>query len=117
MNTSSIAEIRHHLVEELGALQQAAATANEVEGHACADDNEYASRLADASLNNSLNRHFRARIRDIEGALKRLDTDDFGLCEECGEEIGTARLMANPVARYCVVCQSELESGHVAFAS
>ena len=41
-------------------------------------------------------------------ALKRLADapDDFGLCVECGEEIGK-RLEARPYVEYCVECQAE----------
>ena len=44
----------------------------------------------------------------ITVALKRLETtpDEFGLCVECGEEIGK-RLEARPYVEYCVECQSE----------
>ena len=34
----------------------------------------------------------------IEYTLKKLDTDDFGYCDSCGEEIGIRRLRSTP---YC----------------
>lgn len=44
----------------------------------------------------------------VEKALHKLreSPDDFGLCEECEEEIAFQRLSAMPYAEYCVDCQS-----------
>ena len=44
------------------------------------------------------------RLRAIEAALRRMDTDDFGWCEECGEEIPLGRLELDPCAPRCVGC-------------
>ncbi|MCW8878908.1 MAG: TraR/DksA C4-type zinc finger protein [Kangiellaceae bacterium] len=45
----------------------------------------------------------------LESVLSRIDCDDFGVCEECGEEIGIKRLMVKPESIYCIGCQQELE--------
>ena len=49
------------------------------------------------------------QMREIESALKRIDGDDYGRCEECGNEIGYARLEAQPTATRCVQCQAQHE--------
>jgi DnaK suppressor protein len=41
----------------------------------------------------------------IEAALQRLNTGDFGICVDCDEEIGAKRLQAIPWAERCVACQ------------
>lgn len=59
-------------------------------------------------------RNFTLRIRDrerkliakIEEALERLQDGSYGVCEECGEMIGTARLKARPVTTLCIDCKS-----------
>jgi len=48
-------------------------------------------------------------IRKIETALERLDSGDYGVCEECGEEIGLERLKIIPYALYCRDCQEARE--------
>jgi RNA polymerase-binding transcription factor DksA len=48
-------------------------------------------------------------LKDIDNALERLGSGNFGICQECGCNIPKARLLAIPYARYCVACQSELE--------
>lgn len=77
---------------------------------ACADENEYASRVVEVGMQLALRRRMEARRAEIEDALRRMDVGDYGLCEECGEDIGLARLMANPTAQLCVHCQAERES-------
>lgn len=49
-----------------------------------------------------------ARRRHLHDALARLDKDEFGWCEECGEAIALKRLEADPAATRCVTCASEL---------
>ncbi|MGF6860092.1 DnaK suppressor protein [Rhodobacteraceae bacterium MBR-64] len=46
----------------------------------------------------------RRRISQIELALRRIEDDDFGFCDDCGEFIGEKRLGVDPVARRCVSC-------------
>ena len=49
-------------------------------------------------------------LLDISKALTRLDSGDYGFCEECGEEIAEKRLQINPTATYCIECSSQLET-------
>lgn len=51
------------------------------------------------------------RLLQIDAALQRIATEDYGLCVECDEEIGLARLAARPETPFCVVCQSRREKG------
>jgi DnaK suppressor protein len=48
-------------------------------------------------------------LKDIDEALERLDEGTYGICEECGEEIGEKRLKAIPFALCCLECQEEKE--------
>ena len=51
----------------------------------------------------------RAVLREIDAALDRIDDGGFGVCDDCGEEIGEARLKALPYATLCVECKAERE--------
>ena len=44
-------------------------------------------------------------LRQVEGALRKLDTGEYGICERCEEEIGVRRLRAVPWAQLCIRCQ------------
>jgi len=50
------------------------------------------------------------RLTRIETALRRCANDDYGLCASCEEEIGYARLKAQPEAPFCIDCQSNKET-------
>lgn len=77
----------------------------------CPDENEYASRLSEQSLNVALREREARAVREIRDALARIESPDFGVCDECGEEIGLARLLARPTAVLCVRCQADAEKG------
>lgn len=48
-------------------------------------------------------------LREIEAALLRIDSGDYGYCYLSGEEIGLERLVALPIACFSVASQEELE--------
>ena len=48
-------------------------------------------------------------LKHIRRALARLQQATYGVCEECGAEIGERRLRAMPFTPYCVECQEILE--------
>jgi RNA polymerase-binding transcription factor len=54
----------------------------------------------------------------IEEALEKIREGTYGVCEDCGDEIGSGRLKAMPLAKLCVTCQSRLEkeTAHQKFA-
>lgn len=63
-------------------------------------------------------RNFMLRIRDrenklikkIKKALDRIETDTFGICEKCGEDIALERLKARPVTTQCIECKTKEEA-------
>lgn len=72
--------------------------------------------LADrASLESERNFTLLMRERDrqalvsIREALARVEAGEYGICEECGDDIAQARLKAQPMATLCVHCQSRRE--------
>jgi DnaK suppressor protein len=49
------------------------------------------------------------KLNAINEALEKLKDGTYGICEECGERIGTGRLKVMPLAKYDVSCQAKLE--------
>ena len=109
MNMNQRREIACYLEDRLAHLKHQAAHGIE-QGDACADDNEFASRISEMRMNLALQGRINQQIKDIEGTLRRLDVADYGTCEECGDDIPLARLKAKPTTRLCVHCQHEVES-------
>lgn len=48
-------------------------------------------------------------LRELIAALGALDEEDFGLCQDCGEAIAFARLLARPASGRCLQCQTQHE--------
>lgn len=53
--------------------------------------------------------HCTARKQALKNALIRMDRGEFGICQSCGIEIGTARLQVAPGTNNCIHCQEEME--------
>ena len=78
-------------------------------GEPSGDIYDQASNERDRELLLLLGDRDREKIKNIEEALLRLDDGEYGICEECEEEIPLGRLKAMPFARLCVRCKSDLE--------
>jgi DnaK suppressor protein len=53
----------------------------------------------------------RTILNMIDEALKRIRTNEYGLCLNCQEEMQTKRLEAVPWAKNCISCQEKIEQG------
>jgi RNA polymerase-binding protein DksA len=78
--------------------------------------NEEPGDSGDESLANALSdfnvarfdRHIQA-LRDIEAALLRVKNGEYGVCTDCGDDVGFTRLQAYPTAKRCIICQEQRE--------
>lgn len=48
-------------------------------------------------------------LKKVQAAIKRIDDGDYGYCEETGDPIGVARLMARPTATLSLEAQQRRE--------
>lgn len=60
----------------------------------------------------SLGKLERNQLQQVESALKRVQTTDYGNCSSCEEEIGLKRMNAAPWVDTCIKCQEEQERGN-----
>jgi DnaK suppressor protein len=60
-------------------------------------------------FDNEIARRHGVAMRDLDNALTRIKEPYFGICTDCGDDIGIARLMAFPTATRCVTCQGMRE--------
>lgn len=72
------------------------------------DPNDRASQEEEFSIELRTRDRESKLLRKINKMLRRLDNDDYGYCDACGEEIGLRRLEARPTAELCIECK-ELE--------
>jgi DnaK suppressor protein len=78
-------------------------------GEPSGDIYDQASSERDRELGLLLGDREREKVHAIDEALLRIEEDEYGICEECEEEIPLGRLKAMPFARHCVKCKSDLE--------
>jgi len=50
-----------------------------------------------------------SELRELEAARTRLADGRYGVCDDCGGDIGYERLKANPAAVRCIACQTRHE--------
>ncbi len=48
------------------------------------------------------------RLNRLKHAYMKIDTPEYGICQECEEEIPLERLKLLPESQYCVSCMNEL---------
>lgn len=75
------------------------------------EDQQPLTEMGQAIASN-LNRADAAALAKAKRALARLkdDPDDFGACQDCGDDIAFARLEAMPYAELCVDCQGKQDT-------
>src|SRR5580698_6114494 len=101
-----LVETKARLLEEMETELKAQREGNKDEGM---DAYDLASEERDREINFILSDRERAKIKEIDDALARLADRSYGVCEECGLEIGEERLEALPFTRVCRDCQQDRE--------
>ena len=61
------------------------------------------------AMSKETGRRRRQKLLQIEAALRRIEEDDYGYCQGCGEDIAPARLEVDPTVLLCISCASAKE--------
>jgi RNA polymerase-binding protein DksA len=69
-----------------------------------ADSKERAKQLEDSEVVDALGNEARVELSKISAALARMESGDFGICNECGASIDRNRVKAYPHALECIEC-------------
>ena len=91
--------------------------------NASMDDNSSSADIVDQASSyteknvemRAINRQIKL-ISKIDGALKKIQDETYGFCEETGEPIGLKRLIARPVATLCIAAQEKHEQNEKVYA-
>lgn len=110
---SKLLEERGRIATELEALGEATgATSKE----SAVDQSNYSSHMADQGTDTmEREKAFlfasakRRRLEEINQALLRIESNTFGICQSCGNEIPAKRLERIPDAKLCVQCKEQEE--------
>jgi DnaK suppressor protein len=49
-------------------------------------------------------------IKKIRQSLEDIENGEYGICQDCGEDISIERLKARPVTSFCISCKTKRES-------
>jgi DnaK suppressor protein len=93
-----------------GLLKEAEMALNTLPGEINFPDmGDQATAEADRDFMLRLRDRERMLLKKIDEAIERIDNGVFGICENCGNEIGIKRLEARPVTTYCIDCKTRQE--------
>jgi len=109
LSASHIEELKEQLIADGELLGQ---HVRDTLGHgadAHGDTGDCSASLAGTELAFGLEEHEHSLLQEIEGALERIKSGTYGICQECGEEIPFARLKAIPTALRTADCQEKLD--------
>ena len=71
-----------------------------------ADPNDRASQESDVTLELRNRDRERKLIKKIDEMLSKIESGEYGYCDNCGVEIGLSRLEARPTATLCIDCKT-----------
>ena len=74
-----------------------------------ADPADRATAESDMAFTLRLRDRERKLIKKIQQVLTRIEEGEFGVCVECCDDIGVARLKARPMTTLCINCKSKQE--------
>jgi RNA polymerase-binding protein DksA len=104
----SVDDIRKKLLTQRRNLfRQVAQTEEELRWFESDIESEVEERGQEASMVRLLDRldgRAKAEIEEIDRALVKLGTEQYGRCEQCGKAIPQSRLEALPAAALCMAC-------------
>jgi len=107
---SDLEEQARELRGEISEAENAWAALQRDSGEGSGDDQADAgTKTFEREHEMSLAANSRDLLAQVERALQRLDNSTYGICENCGNPIGKARLQAFPRATLCVSCKQREE--------
>ena len=111
MQTEKLKLLVRNKIDALLALQLEAEQACETVtlDRSCVGRLSRMDAMQSQAMNLEAQRRRSTEITRLQTALLSLENDDYGYCEDCGEEINPGRLMLDPAALYCIDCAGRRE--------
>ena len=50
------------------------------------------------------------RLGNVNSALEKIKTEEYGICEKCKKEISLERLKISPEVKFCIDCKKSLKN-------
>lgn len=112
MKSNNVNYLKSILIRNLQSLRMSAektSTEMKTDEKLFSDFYDLATAEAGRSVDLIIRSREREMIREIEDALTRMDSGEFGICENCGNAISEKRLRAEPTSLLCVKCKEKEE--------
>ena len=95
--------------EIVGDVEKAHHNIKSNEAEQMADISDDAARSYGRKLQGELEEHEWVKLKQVEVALKKVEDGEYGICEQCEQEILETRLEIMPYTEFCMQCLSEIE--------
>lgn len=111
MDIDAVAEVlrdeRRRLVHQLSEL--GADESGELTGAVELDDGfaDAAATTAERTEILGIVEHAKVMLDDVDAAVARIERGTYGSCDDCGKEIGAARMEFRPTSKYCFDCKTK----------
>ena len=101
--------LKQKLIEQLAILKSATDDAESIRRPHCRDLWEIAEETERAVIIENTLQQTQQNIKHIENALVKIDNNEYGFCEHCGDDISPKRLNIAPEVAFCQSCQEEMD--------
>jgi len=101
--------LKQKLIEQQAILKSATDDAETIRRPHCRDLWEIAEETERAVIIDNTLQQTQKNIKSIENALVKIDNNEFGFCERCGDDIAPKRLSIAPEVAFCQSCQEEID--------
>ncbi len=76
------------------------------------DEGDYAAANSDSLVESAIITQQQKELEEIENALRKIESGEYGICEMCEDPIGFQRLKVKPHAVYCIDCREIVEKSN-----
>ena len=113
MNKKQLGQYKEILLDKRMELQTVLKKKSEMEKSGTSDESMDSVDQANSNYRTDFNLKRREmviqQVKEIDEALERINSGEFGDCDNCGEQIPRGRLEVRPNARFCTLCKDEME--------
>lgn len=104
---SLLKEIRKNL---LGDVEKTFKSSREESPEPLPDITDGAAQAYTNELMTSLGEQDWQKLKQVDEAIEKISTGEYGICSTCLQPIPEARLDVMPFAKFCVECMSKIEN-------
>jgi DnaK suppressor protein len=107
---SSLSEDLQELTEDIAAAEEQAVAIAAGMGDTSDDQAEAGSYMVEREYQLGIIENSKEQLLQVQDAIGRLTRGEYGICDNCKQPIGKARLLAYPRATQCVECKKAEEA-------